>query len=260
MFDVKGKSVIVTGGANGLGRAFAEVMADNGADVCIFAIAPVQADAVAAEIGVWGQCVDVTGRAAMTAAFAAVAAKHGKIDAVFANAGIDAGPGFLTPENTRNPDGAIENLDDLHSDKVIETNLTSMFNTIKLAARHMKATGGGKIIATSSIAARCNEAIVGTPYMPAKAAVSHLVRHMAMELAAYNIQVNAIAPGPFVTNIAGGRLKNPADRKTFETQTLMGRIAEPDGIKGIALYLASPAASYVTGAEMVIDGGSLLRF
>ena len=172
----------------------------------------------------------------------------------------DAGPGFLTTENTRNPEGAIENLDDHHRDKVIDTNLTAIFNTIKLAARHMKATGGGRIIATSSIAARCNEAIAGTPDMPHQMAVSHLVRHMAMELAAFNIQVNAITPGPFVTNIAGGRLKNPVDRKAFETQTLMGRIAEPDEIKGIALSLASPASSSVTGAEMVIDGGSLLRF
>ena len=80
-----------------------------------------------------------------------------------------------------------------------------------------------------------------------------------MELAVHGILVNCISPGPFITNIAGGRLKNAADRKAFETQSLMGRIAIPDEIKGLALYLASPAASYVTGAQMTIDGGSSLR-
>ena len=82
---------------------------------------------------------------------------------------------------------------------------------------------------------------------------------MAMELGAYGIHVNAICPGPFMTNIAGGRLKNPADRAAFEAQSLIGRIGDPEEIKGLALYLAGPASSYVTGAHIVIDGGSLLR-
>jgi len=123
----------------------------------------------------------------------------------------------------------------------------------------MKPNGGGQIIVTSSIASLINESIVGTPYMPAKAAVNHLVRHMAMELGAYNIRINAILPGPFITNIAGGRLRNAADRKAFESQSLIGRIGDPDDIKGLALYLASPASSYVTGSQIVIDGGALLR-
>lgn len=263
MFDVRGKSVIVTGGASGIGRAYAEVMADNGARVCIFDIDPAGLDRTVAEIArrgdVWGQVVDVADRARMAEAFDAVAARHGRIDVVFANAGIDAGPGFMTPEGERNPEGAIENLDDAHWDKVIAVNLSSVYTTFKLSARHMKRTGGGRIIVTSSIAARINESIVGTPYMPAKAGVDHLVRHMAMELGAFGILVNAISPGPFMTNIAGGRLKNPADRKAFEAQSLIGRIGDPEDIKGLALYLASPASSYVTGTQMVIDGGSLLR-
>lgn len=264
MFDVRGKSVIVTGGASGIGRAYAEIMADNGARVCIFDIDPVgldrAVDDIAARQGeVWGQVVNVADRARMAEAFDEVAARHGRIDVVFANAGIDAGPGFLTPEGERNPEGAIENLDDEHWDKVIAVNLSSVYTTIKHSARHMKRTGGGRIIVTSSIAARINESIVGTPYMPAKAGVDHLVRHMAMELGAYGILVNAICPGPFMTNIAGGRLKNPADRAAFEAQSLIGRIGDPEDIKGLALYLAAPASSYVTGSQIVIDGGSLLR-
>jgi NAD(P)-dependent dehydrogenase (short-subunit alcohol dehydrogenase family) len=264
MFDVSGKSVIVTGGASGLGRAYAEVMAENGARVCIFDVNQPGIDQTVAELGignaaVWGQKVDVTDRKRMAEAFDAVAARHGRIDIVFANAGIDAGPGFLTPDGERNPEGEIDNLDDDHWDKVIATNLTSVFNTIKLAARHMKQSGGGRIIATSSIAALYSDGIIGTPYLPAKAGVAHLVRQAAMELGRYNILVNAIAPGPFITNIADGRMRFAEDRKAFDMWSPLGRVAETSEIKGLALYLASPASSYVTGSHMIIDGGLHLR-
>jgi NAD(P)-dependent dehydrogenase (short-subunit alcohol dehydrogenase family) len=264
MFDVRGKSVIVTGGASGIGRAYAEVMVDNGAHVCIFDLNAELLDSVVSELAanggkIWGQTLDVSDRAGMAAAFDMVAEKHGRIDVVFANAGIDAGPGFLSTEGHRIPEGAIDVLDDHHWDRVIEVNLTSVFTTVKNAARHMKKSGGGRIIVTSSVAAAINEAIVGTPYMPAKAGVDHFVRQMAMELGAFGILINCISPGPFITNIAGGRMKIPADRKAFESQSLIGRVGITDDIKGLALYLASPCSSYVTGSQMVIDGGSRLR-
>jgi NAD(P)-dependent dehydrogenase (short-subunit alcohol dehydrogenase family) len=264
MFDVRGKSVIVTGGASGIGRAYAEVMVDNGADVCIFDIDRNGLDKVVAEMGanggqVWGQVVDVADRPAMASAFDVVAERSGRIDVVFANAGIDAGPGFLSPTGERIPEGAIDVLDDHHWDRVIEVNLSSVYTTVKYAARHMKRTGGGRIIVTSSIAAQINEVIVGTPYMPAKAGVDHFVRQMAMELGTFGILVNCISPGPFMTNIANGRLKIAADRKAFEEQSLIGRIGDPEDIKGLALYLASPCSSYVTGSQIVIDGGSMRR-
>lgn len=149
MFDVAGKSVIVTGGASGIGRAYAEVLAENGAKVCVFDLDSQALEGTVAALkgtggDVWGQTVDVTDRVRMAQAFDLVAERHGRVDIVFANAGIDAGPGFLTPEGERNPDGAIDNLDDDHWDLVIATNLTSVFNTIKLAAKHMKRTGGGR--------------------------------------------------------------------------------------------------------------------
>lgn len=264
MFDVRGRSVIVTGGASGLGLAYAEVLAEHGARVCVFDLDPTRLEAVVAEMtgrgsDVWGQAVDVSDRAGMAAAFDSVAERQGRIDVVFANAGIDAGPGFLSTEGQRIPEGAIDVLDDHHWDKVIAVNLSAVYTTVKHAARHMKQTGGGRIIVTSSIAAQINEAIVGTPYMPAKAGVDHFVRQMAMELGVFGILVNCISPGPFMTNIAGGRLKIPADRKAFENQSLIGRIGDPEDIKGLALYLASPCSSYVTGSQIVIDGGSMHR-
>jgi NAD(P)-dependent dehydrogenase (short-subunit alcohol dehydrogenase family) len=265
MFDVRGKSVIVTGGASGIGRAYAEVMADNGARVCIFDIDAEGLDRAVAEIAargneIWGRPVDVSDRTQMATAFDEVVDRHGQIDVVFANAGIDGGPGFLSTEGQRIPEGAIDVLDDHHWDRVIEVNLTSVYITVKHAARHMKRSGGGRIIVTSSIAAQINEAIVGTPYMPAKAGVDHFVRQMAMELGAFGILINCISPGPFMTNIAGGRLKIPADRRAFEAQSLIGRIGDTEDIKGLALYLASPCSSYMTGSQIVIDGGSKLRF
>jgi len=264
MFDVRGKSVIVTGGASGIGRAYAEIMAQQGARVCIFDLDPVGLDKTVADFSaaggdVWGQVVDVGDRPAMAKAFDAVAARHGRIDTVFANAGIDPGPGFNTPTGERNPDGAIENIPDEQWDRGIEINLTSVYTTVKNAVRHMKPNGGGEIIVTSSIASEICESIVGTSYMPAKAAVNHFVRHMAMELGAYGIRVNAILPGPFITNIAGGRLRNKADRAAFESQSLIGRIGDVEDIKGLALLLASPAGAYFTGSLIVIDGGSLNR-
>jgi NAD(P)-dependent dehydrogenase (short-subunit alcohol dehydrogenase family) len=264
MFDVRGKSVIVTGGVSGIGRAYAEVMAANAARVCIFDIDQKGLDAACEKIrrdggDVWGQIVDVSDRPRMAAAFDAVAERHGQIDVVFANAGIDAGPGFLSVEGERIAAGSIDMLDDHHWDRVIAVNLSSVYTTVKHAARHMKQTGGGRIIVTSSIAAQINEVIVGTPYMPAKAGVDHFVRQMAMELGASGILVNCISPGPFMTNIADGRLKNAADRRAFEAQSLIGRIGDPEDIKGLALYLASPCSSYVTGGQFVIDGGAMHR-
>ncbi len=265
MFNVTGKSVVVTGAAYGLGRAYAEIMAQQGAMVTLIDLNADQLNRTVAEISaahgkVYGIVCDVTDRAGMDAAFDEIAGHQGGIDVVFANAGVDAGPGFLTPEGRRNPEGEIDNLHDDHWDKVIGVNLTSIYYTMKLAARHMKRQGrGGSIIATSSIAAFYVDGIVGTPYMPAKAGVSHLVKQLAMELGRYNIRVNAICPGPFITNIAGGRMANVEDRQAFIRWSCLGRVAETDEIKPLALYLASGASAYVTGSQMVIDGGLILR-
>jgi NAD(P)-dependent dehydrogenase (short-subunit alcohol dehydrogenase family) len=263
MFDVRGLATVVTGAASGIGLAYAEVMAEHGAKVSLIDLNAAGLDAAVAALRakgceVRGEVVNVTDRAAMYAAFDRCAAAFGGIDVVFANAGIDAGPGFLTPEGERNEDGALEMLDETHWDAVIATNLTSVFTTLRAAVRHMKPRRSGRIIVTTSNAAIINEAIVGTPYMPAKAGAASLVRQAAMELAKYNIHVNAIAPGPFITNIAGGRLRNQADREAFETRVPLHRVAHTDEIKPLALFLASSASSFVTGSQIVIDGGQML--
>lgn len=261
MFDVSGKSVVVTGGASGLGRAYAEVMADNGARVCLLDMDGDGAARVAREIGhaTWSQQVDVADRPALAAAFDKVAETHGRIDVCFSNAGAATGPGFVTPAGVRDPEGQIDTLDEAHWDRALDVHLSGAFFTIRNAARHMKQTGGGRIVVTSSIAARVNDRLVGTPYMPVKAGVEHLVRNAAMELAEYGILVNCIAPGPFATMMGGGAFNDPDKRRAFEENSLLGRVGEAEEIKGLALYLASPASSFVTGSSIKIDGGFSLR-
>lgn len=263
-FDIAGRSAIVTGAASGIGLAYAEAMAEAGAKVTLTDIDGAAAEREAERLRGLGQearaaQLDVTDRATMAAVFDAHVAAYGGLDIAFANAGVDPGPGFWNPAGHRNEDGQIDTFEVSLWDRAIAINLTGVYNTIRHAARVMKARGkGGSIIATSSNAALVTEAIVGMPYMPAKAGVAHMVRHVAFELAEYRIRVNAIAPGPFVTNIGGGWLKDPAVRKAWDASVPLGSIAETHQIKPLALYLASDASSYVTGSHMLIDGGMAL--
>ena len=257
LFDVAGLSVAITGGAKGLGRAFAEAMVDNGARVTLFDRDRETLNRTVSELSargdVDGSAVDVTDRAAIASAVNQMVEKRGRLDVVFANAGIDAGPGFLSMSGERDPKGAIEAIPDALWDKVIDTNLTSMFATLKAAAPYMKRQNGGRIILTASIAGVRPGAIVGMPYQISKAGVAHLAKQSALELARYNILVNAILPGPFLTE-----LTTPELQKRFEAGSPMHRVGRPEEIQGLALFLASPASSYITGTHIVIDGGSLL--
>lgn len=258
LFDVDGYTAVVTGGAAGIGLAYAQVMAANGARVVLLDADGEAIERAVAELSPLGKpatglLADVTDRAALSDAIAATAARTGRLDVVFANAGITAGPGFLTTDGARDSAGAIENISAQLWDGVIATNLGGVFATIRAAVPAMKARGGGSIVATTSIAGLRPSAVVGTPYMVAKAGAAHLVRQAAFELAAYGIRVNAIAPGPFAT-----RITSPGLHAIWSKALPVGRVAGTDEIKGLALFLASPASAYVTGAQFVIDGGSLL--
>jgi NAD(P)-dependent dehydrogenase (short-subunit alcohol dehydrogenase family) len=128
---------------------------------------------------------------------------------------------------------------------------------LKAAAPHMKRQCAGRIIVTTSVAAAKTENFIGYPYIAAKAASAHLVRQAALELARFNMTVNAIAPGPFLTTIWGNRMANPVVRRAFESAPLLHRMASLEEIQGLALLLASAASSYITGTQLAIDGGAL---
>jgi len=264
LFKVEGYGVIVTGGASGLGLGFTEALAENGASVTML---DVDAQRIKDEVArlralgyaVRGEVVDVRDHAALDRAVDGAVAAHGRLDVVFANAGIDSGPGFIGnwvgTERPRNPDGALERYSDERWNRVIDVNLTGIFATLRSAARFMRPQRSGRMIVTSSVAAYQCEPAIGSAYMAAKAGVTHLMRCVAQELAAYNITVNAIAPGFFVTNIGGGHAKNPAVQSAVAKVIPMHRVGFPEDMKGLALFLASPASAYLTGQQISIDGG-----
>ena len=255
LFDVSGHVAFVTGAASGLGLAMAEVMADNGAHVVMTDINPATLADHAARLSLAGRSVealelDVADLDALRQAIAGAAETHGRLDAVFANAGISAGPGYKSDA------GQISAVDPAKWEEVVHINLTSVFAIVQAAAAPMKEQRSGRIVVTSSIAGLKSEHMVGYGYAATKAAVINLVRQAAMELAPYNVTVNAIAPGPFLTNIGNGRLADPDVVKGFTEIVPMGRIAETTEIQGLALLLASPAGSFITGTAIPIDGGS----
>ena len=264
LFDVSGLGVVVTGGASGLGLAFTEALAEGGARVTMLDVDPQRTkDEVtrleALGLDVRGRVVDVTDHGELDDAVDEAAAEYGHLDVVFANAGIDPGPGFVDAwagtSRARVEAGSLDNYTDDRWNRVIDINLNGVFATIRAAARHMRTQRSGRIIVTTSLAATKSEAVIGAAYMAAKAGARHLMHNVALEMAAYGVTVNAIAPGFFVTNIGGGHAHNPDLQNALAKDIPMHRVGLPDDIKGLALFLSSPASAYVTGQEIIIDGG-----
>ena len=255
MFSLEGKTAVITGAASGLGLAVSECLHAAGAHV---ALLDIDADALSRVAGSLGEraktaVVDVSDRSLLRETIDSVAESHGSLDIVVANAGVTAGPGYLTDA------GQINAVKDERWNRVVEVNLSSVFVTMQAAAKHMKQQRSGRIIAVSSVAGLRSEVMCGYAYAATKAAVVNLVRQTAMELAQYNVTVNGIAPGPFRTNIAGGRIRQPEVEAQFASMVPLGRIAEPDEIKGLALLLASPASSFMTGSTIAVDGGIMAK-
>jgi NAD(P)-dependent dehydrogenase (short-subunit alcohol dehydrogenase family) len=262
-FDIAGKVAIVTGAASGIGLAITEAMAEAGAKVALLDLNRDGLEEARDRLRRGGtdaisRTVDVGDRTELRHAIDWVTGHFGGLDIAFANAGIGGKPGFKGFDGTINPDGLIEAITDEDWDRMIAINLGAVFTTIQRSALHMKKRKAGRIVVTTSVAAFRNQAWVGTPYMPAKAGAAHLVRQAALELASYNITVNAIAPGAFATNIGGGRLKLLEVNEAMSRRIPLGRVALPEEIKGLALFLASPASGFITGAQIPIDGGSSL--
>jgi NAD(P)-dependent dehydrogenase (short-subunit alcohol dehydrogenase family) len=255
LFDVAGLGAVVTGAASGLGLAIAEVLACCGAHVTLAdadaeGVQRATADLAATGATVRSAVVDVADASAVDRLLREAAEQPGGLSIVFANAGISAGTGPTTPQ------GQLTAVEQERWDRVIAINLSGVFATLQAAARYVTPDGRGRVVVTSSVAGIGGDPMVGYAYAASKAGVIALVKQASADLGRSGTLVNAIAPGSFRTNIAGGRIKQPGAAEQFAKTTLIGRLADPSELQGLALFLASPASSYVTGATFVIDGGA----
>jgi len=259
LFDVRDQVALVTGGASGLGYAFASILADAGARVVIAdwnadALGKA-ADSLAASSGsaVTGERLDVTDAPAVTSCVDGIVAAHGRIDIVFANAGVARGRPPLFAE------GWLEDMTMTDYNALIDVNLHGVVYTVQAAARHMKRQRSGSIVTTASTAGLRNDPYTPYSYTIAKAGVINFTRQAAHDLARWGVRVNAIAPGPFKTNLGGGSATSADADALWRAVVPLGRMGNPAEIRGLALLLASSAGSFMTGGVYPIDGGALLQ-
>jgi gluconate 5-dehydrogenase len=253
LFRLDGKRLFVTGGSRGFGRVIALAAAEAGADIVLNAR---EASALARTAD------DVRQRGRNVWTFAGDMARSEDCEDLCRRVLAEAGPIDILVNNVggRNLDIAIEDTDLATWQRFIDLNLTHCVICTRIIGAPMLARGGGRIINIASISGLiANRGIGGRHYETAKAALIHFTRATAADWAPRGVTVNAICPGLFMTeaNLAWAK-HNPQVIETFVSAVPMGRPGEPHEIGPLAIYLASPASSYVTGAAFVIDGGYTL--
>lgn len=260
MSRLEGKSMIVTGAAQGIGEGIVRRLAQEGASVVVADLNGAKAEEVAASLRAEGRqaiaaTVDVAERAQVKAMIAAAVQAFGKLDVMFNNAGFNKPLGFLEA-------------DEENFNSIMRVNGLAVFIGIQEAAKQMIAQGhGGKIINTASIAGRQGYPEFA-PYCASKAAVISLTQAGAREFGKHKITVNCFAPGVVRTPlwvgleqdmIAKGVIKQMGEfMDSFSAGILLGRVSDPSDLTGMTTFLASPDSDYMTGQCLVCDGGMVL--
>jgi NAD(P)-dependent dehydrogenase (short-subunit alcohol dehydrogenase family) len=247
LFDLTGKVAIVTGASRGIGEAIAAALADSGASVVLSSRKQEGVEPVAERIrAAGGDALAIAAHtgdaAAIEALVAAAIQRYGGIDILVNNAATN--PHF----------GPLLSAEESHWDKTFDVNIKGYLRMIKACVSSMQARGGGKVINIASIAGKIPQPGMGV-YCVSKAGVLMLTEVLAAELASRNIQVNAIAPGFVQTKFSAAIWSNEAMNAAVLAGIPQQRMAAPEEIAGIALYLASSASSFTTGATILVDGG-----
>jgi gluconate 5-dehydrogenase len=246
LFSLKGRLALVTGSGQGIGYALAKGLAEHGARVVVNGRTPEKVErAVAALNGegfaAYGSVFDVVDAAAVEAEVARIESESGSIDILVNNAGVQ----FRKP---------LEEFPDDKWQELLQTNVTGVFNVGKAVAKRMIPRRRGKIINIASVMSELARQTIA-PYTATKGAVKNLTRGMCADWAKYGLQVNAIAPGFFKTELNTALFENPDFNTWLEKRTPAGRWGEVGELVGAAVFLASDASSFVNGHTLFVDGG-----
>ena len=248
-FDLTGKIALVTGASRGIGEAIAKKLAEHGALVIVSSRKAADCERVAGEIRAAGGKAEVRachiGEFEQTQSiFKEIEAAHGRLDILVNNAA--ANPYF----------GPICDTDLTAFNKTIDVNIRGYFFMCAAGAKLMQKKGGGAIVNVASIGGKVPGDFMGI-YSVTKAAVISMTKAFAKECAPMGVRVNALLPGLTETKFAGALVTNEAIRKQATARIPLRRVAQPSEMAGAVLYLVSPASSYTTGSELVVDGGYL---
>ncbi len=247
-FDLSGRTAVVIGGTSGIGRAIAHGLAEAGADVVTTSRRMEQVESTCQEIEDRGKrtlriCSDVSDRASLQNLLDECVREFGKVDIMVNSAG-------------RTKRAPTLDFDEEDWSAILETNLTGTLRACQVFGRQMLAQKYGRIINIASLSTFVSLFEVAA-YSASKAAVASLTKSLAIEWAKHGVNVNAIAPGVFKTDLNRELLESTERGKEFQLRTPMGRFGQVEELAGAAVFLASEAASYVTGEVLVVDGGFL---
>lgn len=246
LFDLSGKTALITGSSQGIGFALAKGLGEAGAQVVLNGRDLSKLDAAASDLGTSGFSIktlpfDATDHAKVKESVDGFEAEHGAIDILVNNAGMQ----FRTP------------LEDYPADmfaKLLETNISTVFNVGQAVARHMIERKHGKIINIASVQTSLARPGIA-PYTATKGAVGNLTKGMATDWAQYGLQVNAIAPGYFDTPLNAALVADPDFSAWLEKRTPAGRWGNVEELVGACVFLSSAASSFVNGHTLYVDGG-----